>query len=186
MNSAGDSTLFDTRAEIFRIARLCAPGMESLGALTFSGNPACKTQRRQWINALLIPCLAPAVSSAYNAAKQGFRELAAADHKLNDQLAGPLAKNSRAAGRQIARSFKAPVGETSLERYLPAVDREECPGHMAIVFTARASIFHLPAPLVLAAIIFLEFRSSAVGDLWPAIEDCLQALPASNFSLRAA
>ncbi len=186
MNPAGDSTLFDTRAEIFRIARLCAPGMESLGALTFSGNPTNETQRHQWQNSVLLPCLVPAVTSAYTAAKSGYRELAAVDNKLNEILAGPLAKNSRAAGRQIARSFKAPVGETALERYLPAVDREECPGHMAVVFTARASIFHLPAPLVLAAIVFLEFRSSAIGDLWPALEDCLQSLPSSDFSLRAA
>ena len=184
MNTAGESSDFATRAEIFRIARFCAPSLDTLGQVTFTGEPAISNQLQQWRDAILVPHIAPAARSAYRAAKRGFRELAAADKQLD--LAGPLAKNSRAAGRLIARSTRAPVGETALERYLAAVDREECPGHMAVVFAARAAVFHLPEPLVLAAIVFVELRSSPIGDLWPCVETCIQAIPPSEPGLCAA
>lgn len=184
MNSAGESSDFATRAEIFRIARFCAPPWDTLGQVTFTGNPAIREQLHQWRDAILVPHIAPAMRSAYWAAKRGFRELSAADEKLD--LVGPLAKNSRAAGRLIARSTRAPAGETTLERYLCAVDREECPGHMAIVFAARAAVFHLPEPLVLAAMVFIELRSSMIDDLWPCVEECVQAIPPSQSGLCAA
>jgi len=184
MNTAGESSDFATRAEIFRIARFCAPPLDTLGQLTFSGDPTIPAQLHQWRDAIFVPHIAPAARSAYWAAKRGFRELAAVDKKLD--LAGPLAKNSRAVGRLIARSTRAPVGETALERYLAAVDREECPGHMSVVFAARVAVFHLPEPLVLAAIVFIELRSSPIGDLWPCVETCIQAIPPSQSGLCAA
>jgi hypothetical protein len=184
MNTAGESSDFATRAEIFRIARFCAPPLDTLGQVTFTGDPAIAKHLLQWRDAILVPHIAPAARSAYRAAKHGFRELSAADKKLD--LAGPLAKNSRAAGRLIARSSRAPVGETALERYLAAVDREECPGHMTVVFAARAAVFHLPEPLVLAAIVFVELRSSTIPDLWTCVETCIQAIPPSESGLCAA
>ncbi len=184
MNTAGESSDFATRAEIFRIARFCAPPLDTLGQVTFTGDPAIAKHLQQWRDAILVPHIAPAARSAYRAAKRGFRELSAADKKLD--LAGPLAKNSRTAGRLIARSTRAPVGETALERYLAAVDREECPGHMTIVFAARAAVFHLPEPLVLAAIVFVELRSSTIPDLWTCVETCIQAIPPSESGLCAA
>jgi hypothetical protein len=184
MNTAGESSDFATRAEIFRIARFCAPPLDTLGQVTFTGDPAIAKHLLQWRDAILVPHIAPAARSAYRAAKHGFRELSAADKKLD--LAGPLAKNSRAAGRLIARSSRAPVGETALERYLAAVDREECPGHMTIVFAARAAVFHLPEPLVLAAIVFVELRSSTIPDLWTCVETCIQAIPPAQSGLCAA
>ena len=184
MNTAGESSDFATRAEIFRIARFCAPSLDTLGHVTFTGDPSISNQLQQWRDAVLVPHIAPAARSAYRAAKRGFRELSAADKQLD--LAGPLAKNSRAAGRLIARSTRAPVGETALERYLTAVDREECPGHMAVVFAARAAVFHLPEPLVLAAIVFVELRSSPIGDLWPYVETCIHAIPPTEPGLCAA
>jgi|APGre2960657404_1045060.scaffolds.fasta_scaffold08641_2 hypothetical protein len=184
MNTAGESSDFATRAEIFRIARFCAPPLDTLGQVTFTGDPAIAKHLLQWRDAILVPHIAPAARSAYRAAKHGFRELSAADKKLD--LAGPLAKNSRAAGRLIARSSRAPVGETALERYLAAVDREECPGHMTVVFAARAAVFHLPEPLVLAAIVFVELRSSTIPDLWTCVETCIQAIPPAQSGLCAA
>ena len=184
MNTAGESSDLATRAEIFRIARFCAPSLDTLGPVTFTGDPSNAAQLLQWRDAVLVPHIAPAARSAYRAAKRGFRELAATDSQVD--LSGPLAKNSRAAGRIIARSLRAPVGETALERYLAAVDREECPGHMAVVFAARASVFHLPEPLMLAAIVFIELRSSAIADLWPCVETCIQAIPPSEPGLCAA
>jgi len=184
MNTAGESSDFATRAEIFRIARFCAPPLDTLGQVTFTGDPAIAKHLLQWRDAILVPHIAPAARSAYRAAKHGFRELSAADKKLD--LAGPLANNSRAAGRLIARSTRAPVGETALERYLAAVDCEECPGHMTVVFAARAAVFHLPEPLVLAAIVFVELRSSTIPDLWTCVETCIQAIPPSESGLCAA
>jgi len=158
--------------------------MDALGQVTFTGDSSIVDDLLQWRDAILVPHIAPAARSAYGAAKRGFRELTIVDKNLD--LAGPLAKNSRAAGRLIARSTRAPVGETALERYLAAVDREECPGHMAVVFAARAAVFHLPKPLVLAAIVFVELRSSPIGDLWPCVEKCIQAIPPSEPGLCAA
>jgi hypothetical protein len=186
MNSADNFSGLETRAEIFRIARLCAPVFDSLGRITFEGDPVSELHRHRWRDAVFLPCLVPAIHASYSAARRGFRELVAVDHNLNAQLAGPLAKNSRATGRQIALSAKAPVGETALERYLPAVERGESPGHMAVVFTARAAAFHQPLPLVVVAIVFLEFRASSIGDLWPAIEDCIRQIPLAENGLRAA
>jgi hypothetical protein len=57
---------------------------------------------------------------------------------------------------------------------------------MAVVFAARAAVFHLPEPLVLAAIVFVELRSSPIGDLWPYVETCIQAIPPTEPGLCAA
>ena len=186
MNPADNFSEHETRAEIFRIARLCAPAFDSLGRITFEGDPSSELHRHRWRDAVFLPCLVPAVRASYLAGSRGYRELVAVDQNLDARLTGPLAKNSRATGRQIALSAKAPVGETALERYLPAVERGESPGHMAVVFTARAAAFHQPLPLVVAAIVFLEFRASSIGDLWPAIEDCLVQIPPTETGLRAA
>lgn len=183
MKSAGDQPLLEMRAEIFRLVRLCAPDLATLGSITFNGDASNEHQRRQWRDSVFVPVLVPALRSAWSSRKQGFREMAAADAVLDAKLAGPLAKTSRAAGRLIAASMHAPAGEQGLEKFLRAIERGESPGHMAAVFAARASIFHFPKDIILAGLVFAEMRSARVEELWSVIDDCLDALPACEPSI---
>lgn len=183
MKPAGDQTLLEMRAEIFRLVRLCAPDLATLGSLTYEGDAENESQRRQWRDSVFVPVLVPAVGAAWLGAKQGYREMAAADAALDAKLAGPLAKRSRAAGKLIAASMHAPAGEQGLEKFLRAITRGESPGHMAVVFAARASIFHFPKDIVSAGLAFAEMRSTRVDQLWKVIEDCLSAIPAGEPSI---
>ncbi|MEI8293179.1 MAG: hypothetical protein WCG66_04205 [bacterium] len=183
MQPAGDQALLEMRAEIFRLARLCAPGLANLGTITFQGLASNETQRRQWRDSVFVPVLAPAARAAWWAGKKGFREMCAADADLDSRLAGPLAKTSRAAGRLIATSLNAPAGEQGLDRFLTAVLQGDSPGHMAIFFAVRASIFHFPQDVVLAGLAFAEMRTARVEELWGVVEDCLETLPASEPSI---
>jgi hypothetical protein len=70
-------------------------------------------------------------------------------------------------------------------KYLEAVKREESPGHFAVVFAARASVFHIPLPITRAALVFLEMRAAPIDSLWTIIENCL-AGEKHAASLRAA
>jgi len=183
MKPAGDQTLLEMRAEIFRLVRLCAPNLANLGVITFDGQAENENQRRQWRDAVFVPVLIPAIESTWWAAKQGFREMVAADAALDAKLVGPFAKTSRAAGRLIAASVHAPVGELGLEKFLRAIERGESPGHMAGIFAARASIFHFPKDVILAGLVFAEMRNARVEELWRVIDDCLQAVPAREASI---
>jgi hypothetical protein len=183
MKPASDQALLEMRAEIFRLVRLCAPDLATVGRITFDGEAADERQRRHWRDAVFIPVLVPAVGAVWSAAKQGFREMAAADAALDSKLAGPLAKNSRDAGRLIAASMHAPAGEQGLEKFLRAIGKGESPGHLAVVFAARASIFHFPKDIILAGLVFAEMRTARVEELWSVIDDCLAAVPACEPSI---
>lgn len=183
MKPADDQAILEMRAEIFRLVRLCAPDLATLGVITFDGQAENERQRKQWRDSIFLPVLVPAVGAAWAAAKQGFREMAAADAALDAKLAGPLAKSSRAAGRLIAASLHAPAGEQGFDKFLRAVDSGGSPGHMATVFSARASIFHFPKDIILAGLVFAEMRTARVENLWGLIDDCLDSIPASEPSI---
>jgi hypothetical protein len=183
MKPAGDQTLLEMRAEIFRLVRLCAPDLATLGTITFDGDAENEQQRRQWRDSVFVPVLVPAMAGAWLAGKQGYREMVAADAALDAKLAGPLAKKSRAAGRLIAASMHAPTGEHGLEKFLRAITCGDSPGHMATVFAARASIFHFPKDIVAAGLVFSEMRTARVDELWRVIEDCLSSIPACEPSI---
>lgn len=174
------------RSEILRAARLCAPNLEALGELTFAGDAANPAQRSNWASSVLQPFLVPAAVQAWEFGRTGFRELLAADQSLSGKLAGPLARNSRAAGTKIALAAQAPAGETALARYLQALSRGEAPGHFAVVFCARAGVFHIPRHAALAAMVFMELRNIPVPQLWDAIDECAAFFPAPAKGLRAA
>ena len=121
MKSAGEMSPTEMRAEIFRVARLCAPCLDSMGPATFHGNPAAASELTNWRDSVWIPCLSPALEAALAVGKIGCRELIEVDQKLDLQLAGPLAKSSRTAGRQLATQFSAPANEPALLKFLAAV-----------------------------------------------------------------
>lgn len=173
MKKAEADIHLETRAEILRVARRCAPCLEMLGPLTFLGDPASEAQRRNWIDSVWLPLLSVSLGNAQALCRRGQSTLTAIDKDLDRHLAGPLAKSSRAAGLLLASSIKAPAGETGFSQYLQSVICGESPGHFAVVFGARAGLFHVPPHLARAAMLFLEMRAASIQDLWPAIEDAL-------------
>jgi hypothetical protein len=183
MKSAEEMSALETRAEIYRVAKLCAPCLDSIGLLTFHGVPSSASELKDWRESVWSRWISPAIESAHASCKLGSRELIAIDQRLD--LAGPLSKTHRAAGRQLATQFTAPASEPALLKYLEAVKREESPGHFAVVFAARASVFHIPLPMTRAALIFLEMRAAPIDSLWTIIENCL-AGEKHAASLRAA
>ena len=186
MAAPEESPLCQTRTEILRAAKLCAPGLEALGPATFDGDPMKATDVSRWRDTVFLPLLAPAVTEATLAARQGCRELLRVDTSLDNRLAGPLAKASRASGRTIALSLNAPNSEATLKKFLAAVSEGKTPGHMAVVFAARAAVFHFPTRIVAGALVLLEMRAAPVETVWAAVESCLEVLPATQSSLRAA
>jgi len=183
MKSAAEMQALETRAEIFRVAKLCAPCLDSIGLLTFHGDPTATAELHSWRDSVWIPRISPALEKAHAACKIGSRELIEIDRQID--LAGPLAKTHRAAGRLLATNFTAPASEPALLKYLEAVKHGEAPGHFTVVFAARASVFHIPLPMTRAALLFLEMRAAPIESLWAIIEDCLAA-EKPTASLRAA
>jgi len=172
------------REEVFRAVRICAPCLDRLGELTFSGATA---EMETWREAILTRHLFPAVLKAFEAAREGgARELGAVDAALEAGLAGPPARRSREAGRMLLLELKAPAGERVLERYARAVAGSTVACHFATVFAARAAAFHISPATTMAALIFMEMRSLPVAGVWPAVNAALSGLPASPALLRAA
>ena len=182
MKKADATIHLETRSEIFRTAKRCAPCLDFLGPISFLGDPASEDQRRHWIESVWRPILSTGLQQAYLLCRQGHRELMRLDGDIDTRLAGPLAKTSRAAGRELAAHIHAPQGEKSLSRFLEEVRLGNTPGHFAVVFGSRAAAFHIPMPTCLAAFVLLEMSAARLPDLWPAIEDCLTvpAGPAEN------
>lgn len=186
MSAPDGHPLCQTRAEIVRAAKLCAPGIESLGTLTCEGDPVDPAAVTAWRGAVFLPLLAPAIRDTTLAAKHGCREMVRVDTLLDKRLAGPLAKTSRASGRAIAAALQAPNSEPALKKYLAAVERGESPGHAAVVFAARASVFHFPERIVAGALVLLEMHAAPLDAAWAAVESCIASLPPAHASLRAA
>lgn len=173
MKPAAEMSALETRAKILRTAKLCAPCLDSMGLLTFHGEPAATAELQCWRDSVWIPRISPALEKTHAAGRIGSRELIEIDRQLD--LAGPLAKTHRAAGRLLATNFTAPASEPALLKYLEAVKHGEAPGHFAVVFAARASVFHIPLPMTRAALLFLEMRAAPIESLWAIIESCLAA-----------
>ena len=187
MHELDPSNDHPVRAEIFRAARMCAPCMDRLGILTYQASPLNESLRARWCSSVLLNHLMPAVSSAHLATNNfGFRELLAVDALLDSGLAGPMAKDSRTAGRLVAMDSRPPAAERALKRYCLAVESGNSSGHLATVLSARAAVFHIPPQMAVAALVFLEMRAAPVTMFWPCVESCLSSIPPGAHLLRAA
>lgn len=187
MHELDPSQAYPIRAEIFRAARLCAPCMDRLGTLTFTGSPLNETARALWCDSVLIKHLAPSISAAHLATtSRGFRELIDVDTKLDTSLSGPTARRSQAAGRMVATDFRPPACERALARYCASLESRESSGHLTTILSARAAVFHIPPHMALSALVFLEMRAAPVKEFWPCVEACLLRVPQSGHLLRAA
>jgi hypothetical protein len=186
MHSSSGHPLCQIRTEILRAVKLCAPGLELLGRTTFDADPRDSNAVAHWRDAVFLPFLSSAIHEATTAANVGCRELLMIDASLDSRLAGPLAQASRASGRIVAAALRAPDSAPALKKFLAAVDDGTTPGHMAVIFAARAGVFHFPARVVAGAFVLLEMRSAPLDTAWATVQACLEALPPANSSLRAA
>ena len=187
MHELDPSNDYPIRAEIFRATRMCAPCMDRLGEITYRGSPLNESLRAHWCGSVLVNHLMPAISAAHLATNNfGFRELLDIDNRLDSALTGPTARDSRAAGRLVAMDFRPPAAERTLKRYLEAVESGKAFGHIAVVLSARAAVFHIPPQIAVSALVFLEMRAAPVADFWPCVEDCLKQIPPGSHMLRAA
>ncbi len=175
MKPADANTHLETRAEILRIAKRLVPCLDSLGPLTFLGDPISDSQLRNWISSVWQPILFPAFQKSCLPGQGGHREWLRLDREIDTRLAGPLAKSSRAAGFHLTSHIHALEAEPHLAKLLRDIRQGTTPGHFAIVFAARASSFHIPITISRAALIFLEMRQAPVDQLWPTVEQCLSA-----------
>ncbi len=164
---------FEMRAEVFRAARLCAPGMAHLGPVTFQEDASNPLAMIRWRESVFQAALAPVASRALEAARLGVRELVDIDRSCERLFPAPLREASRRAGCRLASARSAPMGETTLARFLEKIAAGDCPGHLAVVFAARAAVFHFPVPVVLAGLVFVEMRGLRLDRLWTVIEEAV-------------
>lgn len=176
----------ETRAEILRVAKRCAPCLDTLGPITFAADPSSAADRRHWIQSTWLPLVSTAVRKAHDLHRRGHLDLKKVDADLDSRLVGPLAKTSRAAGRHLAARAHAPEGERLLAKYLDDVRHATTPGHFAVVFASRAGAFHIPLATCHAALFFLEMRNAPLPGLWEAVQDCLSQSTASGPRILAA
>ena len=170
--------------DVFRAAKLCAPCLDRLGELTFSGPVAGVDS---WRDAVFARHLFPAAINAHAAVRVGgARELAAIDLVLDEMLAGPPARRSRDAGRMLTADFTPPAGERTLARYVKAVACGAASGHFVTIFSARAAIFHIAPDTAVAALLLLEMRALPISEVWQAVALAMNNLPEFPRLLRAA
>jgi urease accessory protein UreF len=112
-----------------------------------------------WRDTIFMPSLHPAFSSAFAAFVQGHRrEVTACDKNLDAALPGKLAEASRLAGQRLITGYTVPNAEKLWMHYRDRVGAGEAPGHFAVALAVRAAAFHLPQPLALSTLLFLEAR----------------------------
>lgn len=146
----------DVHSELLRAARLCHPDWESAGRLTFRPPLMDWTA---WRDTVFFPSLRPAFVAAFNAFGQGHRrDLAQSDSVLDSALPAKLAESSRRAGQRLLTSYTVPNAEKLWMYYRDRAGAGEVPGHFAVALAVRAAAFHLPQPLAIAALLFLEAR----------------------------
>ena len=172
-------------AETQHAVRLCHPGWETAGRLTFSaGGEDWDT----WRSTVFEPVILPAFLGARAAFSAGRRkDLAAWDRDVDAALSAPHAAASRFAGARLAREYTVPGAEKTWRWYREQVTEGAVPGHVVVMSAVRSAAFHLAPRAALAALLFLEARGGLPDDTeggWMRL--AAAAAPETNFRLRAA
>lgn len=181
----------DPHGELLRAVRVCHPGWESAGRLTFvpdRSGPGWNT----WVAGIFAPLLLPQLRAARLALAAGDASaLQACEHALETGLPTAARAASTSAGSALARDFTVPNAEKSWLRYRDLVLAGKTPGHLAVVLALRSSAFHLAPASLTAAYVLLEARGGLprqTAAVWmEMVDDCLsvKGTPESS-GLRAA
>lgn len=185
----GENT--DPHLELLSAVRICHPGWNSAPRATFSPDLGASKPWIAWNRNVFGPVLRAQLESAFYAAMSGdLRSLAACESALEKLLPERAAADSRACGRDLIEKFPAPPSEKLWLRYQRSVAAGE-PGHLVVAAAVRAAAFHLPAPVLISAYIFLEIRAGlpAAGmNAWmEAVGECVcSSRPAGLPQIKAA
>lgn len=164
--------------DLSRSARVCHPGWQSVGRITFIAGPGLTPPWSLWRDSVFLPVLVPALEQARSAGAAGdFKALLTCDAGLNEALPPALATYSRAAGAALAQNYTVPVGERLLMRYGQRIASGETPGHLATLLGLRTAIFHLPVSALLGVYVMMEAMGGLTRggpkDWMEMTEDCL-------------
>ncbi len=176
--SPGRDPAEDPHLDLLRAVRLCHPGWDALGRITFSADARQTPPWQKWRTDIFLTILRPQLQAAYHAATSAdWRDLAAGDLALEGALPTESAAVSRRAGAALMTEYDAPAAERLWTRYRNLVAAGSSPGHLAIALAVRAAAFHFPPSTLISAYVFLEARGGLSGRDMPAwiemVEQCL-------------
>lgn len=144
-------------AVVARSAELCNPFLDELGDVTLVIHGAVASSALNWSASLFRPVILPLLQEVMvQAASGGSFEICALDCRLDAMLPAGRSLSSRDAGKRLCRGLLAPRGDRMLERYRTSVLAGDTPGHLAVIHTLRASVFHLPPQVAIASYLFQE------------------------------
>jgi len=142
---------------VARTAELCNPFVDGLSEVTLMIRGPVASSVLAWNASLFTPIIQPILLEVVaHAAEGGSFEIAAIDCRLDAALPKSVRGMSRDAGKKVIRGLLAPKGDRLIERYRTAVIAGDAPGHLAIIHALRASLFHLPPHLMMAAYLYQE------------------------------
>lgn len=152
-------------ALIARAAELCNPFFDTLGEVTLTVCGPIASSVLNWNAAIFTPILQPVLMEVVaQAFGGGSFEITAIDCSLDAALPNALRSRSRDGGRRVIQGLLAPRGDRVIERYRSAVLTGNSPGHLAVIHALRASLFHLPPRLMIAAYLLQEGVGAGLDD----------------------
>ncbi len=159
----GTTAALDSLSSLARLVN--GPAPETLGAL--------RTLLARYRERLLTPIELPAIRDAYHHTARGeVRELLDLDRRIAREYGdSAFAEVSRHTGRTQLRRLR-PLRDTTLQRYLQAVDAGEAMGSHVVVFGLLLAIFSLPLHQGLA-----QYASKTQQSL---VDSAMLALPATE------
>ena len=142
---------------IGRVAELCNPFLDGLNEVTLLVRGPVASSVLRWNSTVFHPLIQPLIHEVLNQAAEGASfEIMAADCRLDSALPKSHALQSRDAGKRLVSGLLAPKGDRLIERYRAAVLAGDSPGHLAVMHSLRAAVFHQPPRLTLASYLLQE------------------------------
>lgn len=135
------------------------------------------TAWRDWVEGTFRPVLAPAFIEAFDhALAERIVELKEVDLLVEKSLSSEIAEASRAAARGFLDGKDEMRANRGWRRYAAAIEAQEAPGHLVIVFALQAALFHLSLGAALEAYAWFEFRSRRGPGVPPRADEAEQAI----------
>jgi hypothetical protein len=150
---------------ITRAAELCNPFMDGLGEVTLSIRGSVASSVLRWNEAIFRPLIQPALLEVLDRALDGGSfEISTLDCQLDASLPASVKLQSRDAGKRLVGGLLAPRGDRLIERYRNSVLAGNSPGHLAVIHSLRAAVFHLPPRILIASYLLQEGIAAGLDD----------------------